>query len=242
MRRVIGYIRVSSIEQGKSGFGLQVQEAQIKGFAEAAGYRIVRVYSEAASVIDGDSLDRRPELREALRKAKRSHFPILVPDFDRVSREANELEEIVGKSGVKIISARFGPGADPVVIHGEAARIEIETKLLKERTREGLRQAKLRGAKFGNRTNLPDAQRKGALANRRKADQRRSELEVVIKEIQDSGAKSGAEIAAELNKRGMLTTRGLKWTEANLWRVLRGIKATTQNRDQDRHHPNWGMF
>ena len=237
--RSIAYVRVSSANQGKSDIGLQSQAVQIEAFAEGRGYRVIKTYREVASAIGGESLTRRPRLQEAIRHAQRERLPILVARLDRVSRNADELERVAQASGIKIVSVREGPAVDPVTLRVESARISHETKMLRERTLNGLQRAKREGKLFGNRTNLPDAQRKGVASLKRNAKLLRSELRPIIRQIQDSGLTGGEEISAELNRRGIYTARRQKWTRANLARVLRQLDGDDDRRSDN---PMWGMF
>jgi DNA invertase Pin-like site-specific DNA recombinase len=229
MKEAIAYIRVSSQEQGRSGFGLQAQEAQLNGFAAQAGYRIVRVFREVASAKGDANLTGRPELLQALKHAKRYRRPLLITSLDRLSRESSDLEVLLDDPKLTIIDLDGFPAAGPLVLArdaGRIARVEEETKMLSERTRLGIQRAKQRGVAFGNRKNLREAQLKGADSNRMTAQKRMAELSPIIESIRSSGASSGKEIADRLNQRGLRTPRGQPWTEANLRRVLRGIRAT----------------
>jgi DNA invertase Pin-like site-specific DNA recombinase len=244
MLRCIAYVRVSTRDQGNSGFGFEAQEAQIRGFAQNAGYRIKKIYREVGSARGGDSVRSRQELQEALRQAKRNRWPVLVASFDRLSRDASEIEDLVAQSGIKIISVSLGPDVDPVVIRREAAKVHRETEMLSARTREGIHRAKQQGKVFGNRTNLRDAQRKGAAVNRENARKRAIELEPIIHGIRQAGAKSAGEIADQLNQAGFRTTRGQAWTAVNVRRVISGMppRAQEKTEDSDRADPRWGMF
>lgn len=53
MKNAVAYMRVSSAEQGKSGFGLISQETEIRAFAKAAGYKLIRLEREVASAVGG---------------------------------------------------------------------------------------------------------------------------------------------------------------------------------------------
>ena len=67
-----------------------------------------------------------------------------------------------GPSGVQIVSARNGLGADYVVVKAEVARAQKEGERISELTRAALQVRKSQG---GNRTNLSAAQRHGARSN-----------------------------------------------------------------------------
>jgi DNA invertase Pin-like site-specific DNA recombinase len=69
MRPAIGYIRVSTAKQGRSGLGIEAQKEALQRFAEAEGYRFVQTFTEVESGKHGD--DHRPALAEALVRARK---------------------------------------------------------------------------------------------------------------------------------------------------------------------------
>ncbi|MGA7327165.1 MAG: recombinase family protein, partial [Rhodomicrobium sp.] len=62
----IGYIRVSTQEQGRSGLGLDAQRRAIARFAEAERYDIVQTFEEHETGEGADALERRPQLAAAI--------------------------------------------------------------------------------------------------------------------------------------------------------------------------------
>jgi DNA invertase Pin-like site-specific DNA recombinase len=46
MRPAIGYIRVSTAKQGRSGLGIEVQQEALQRFADADGYRFAETFTE----------------------------------------------------------------------------------------------------------------------------------------------------------------------------------------------------
>jgi hypothetical protein len=82
------------------------------------------------------------------------------------------------------------------------------------------------GAVLGNRTNLAEAQAKGAQGNRDGADAFAANVLPVIRQIQASGATTLRAIAAALNARGIRTTRGGAWHDSTVRSLLgRGSEA-----------------
>jgi hypothetical protein len=67
MKTAIAYIRVSTQKQGKSGLGLEAQQALIQRFADQEGLQIVETFTEVQSGKDDDQ--RRPQLSAALKAA-----------------------------------------------------------------------------------------------------------------------------------------------------------------------------
>ena len=182
-------------------------------------------------------------MQRALKQARRHNWPLIVPSLDRLSRDAEEIETIAAKPGLKIIDVKKGADADPIVIKTEAARIAEETKMLSERTKAGLSRAKQQGKIFGNPRNLQEAQRMGAKATQRNAQMRDAEIAPII-----LGARGSppSEIADRLNGAGYRTPRGRPWSAANLRRVIRRIYCDAAKRQQraqeNSQNPLFGMF
>jgi DNA invertase Pin-like site-specific DNA recombinase len=230
MKRAVAYIRVSSREQGQSGFGLASQKAEIEGFAKAAEYRIVHVYSEVTSAVGGSSVEKRAVLREAVAHAKEKGWPLIISRLDRLSRDANEIETLVLGSGIEIVCARTDADSRYIKVRTEAALIEKETEMRQERTRAGIARARARGVTFGNKVNLPEAGSRGVETNRKLAQDRRKGLGPIISELRAKGATTGVEIARLLNARDLRTPRGQPWTGANIRRVLRDMDQVAMDR------------
>ena len=81
MRAAVAYIRVSKPKQGRSGLGLEAQQAAIKTFCAQHGYKVEAEYREVETGKGADALDRRPQLAAALAdgcpwcaRQKRRHF------------------------------------------------------------------------------------------------------------------------------------------------------------------------
>ena len=85
MKTAVGYTRVSTASQGRSGLGLEAQQAALARFAEAEGYRFVETFSEVETGKGADALDRRPQLSAALSAARKLKAPIIVAKLDRLS-------------------------------------------------------------------------------------------------------------------------------------------------------------
>ena len=85
--RLVGYYRVSSDEQGRSGLGLEAQREAVLRFAEANGFAVVGEQIEVETGKGADALDRRPRLAAALGQARKLKCPVCVAKLDRLSRD-----------------------------------------------------------------------------------------------------------------------------------------------------------
>jgi DNA invertase Pin-like site-specific DNA recombinase len=45
-RKLIGYVRVSTAQQGKSGLGIEAQKQALERFATTEGFDLIKVYVE----------------------------------------------------------------------------------------------------------------------------------------------------------------------------------------------------
>lgn len=136
---VIGYIRVSTGEQGKSGLGLDAQRAALEEFATREGLPLTTVLTEVASGGDDD----RPVLAKALSMAQAAGEPVLVAKLDRLSRDVAMIAGLMSK-GVPFIVCNLGLDVDPFMLHIYAAFSEKERKMIGERTRAALAAKKRR--------------------------------------------------------------------------------------------------
>jgi DNA invertase Pin-like site-specific DNA recombinase len=166
MRQAVGYVRVSREKQGRSGLGLEAQQAALQRFAQTEGFEIVELFVEVES--GKHDADKRPVLAKALTRAKRDRAPILVAKLDRLSRDVHYISGLM-KHNVPFIVAEFGVDTDPFMLHIYAALAEKERRLISERTRYALQAAKARGVSLGGRREQSDLKRPGSKRARQRA-------------------------------------------------------------------------
>ncbi len=71
MNRIATYIRVSTEDQAKEGYSLEVQREYLESFAKREGIEIFKVYQEDG--ISGYSTER-PALKQLLKDAKDKRY------------------------------------------------------------------------------------------------------------------------------------------------------------------------
>ena len=79
---------------------------------------------------------------------------------------------------------------------------------------------KARGAILGNRTNLAEAQAKGAAMAKASADTFAANVLPIVAQIRQSGATNPRAIAEALNARGIHTARGGQWYDGTVRNLL----------------------
>lgn len=224
MRSAIGYLRVSTKEQGHRRNGLEAQKETIERFANSEGYEISEWYEEHLSGKGSiDALSRRPELDQALGHAKKLKCSVIVSKLDRLSRDVAFVSGLMSR-GVPFIVAELGPDVDPFILHLYAALSEKERTLISQRTKEGLKRVKKRlaaeGKKLGNNTNLGKAQKKGIKSNKRNAQHFAESVLPIISGLQKEGL-SLRKIADELNRQKIPTARGGQWHLVTIQNILK---------------------
>ena len=219
MRQVVTYFRVSTAKQGRSGLGIEAQQAAVARFVEAEGMTIAAEFVEIETGKGADALDRRPQLAAALAAARKGKAAVLVAKLDRLSRDVAFISDLMARR-VPFIVAELGADADPFMLHLYAALAEKERNLIADRTRVALAAKKAQGVKLGNPTNLGHAQTLGAKANAAGADAFAANVVPIVRQIQASGATSVRAIAEALNRRGIKTARGGEWHGSTVRNLL----------------------
>jgi DNA invertase Pin-like site-specific DNA recombinase len=243
---------------------MDLQEAQIRKFAELTGFTVKKTFYEAASAGGENNLHRRPELQAAIRLCKRKRWPLIVARVNRLTREPDDLVPLIRDNRLEIIVAELGERGDYVTMCAEAARGQLERELIGGRTKKALEALAAQGVELGNRTNLPEAQEKGLVTIKRKAGLRLDEFEQAWSDAYKKGeTDTAADFTRFLNRRGHRTAQGKAWTAPNVRRMLRNAlrrpiptsaasAAPTEREpeqsmpeetdDPSKKNPLWGMF
>jgi DNA invertase Pin-like site-specific DNA recombinase len=203
----VGYFRVSTGRQGRSGLGLEAQRDAVHRFAETNGLSIGSEFTEIETGKGSDALERRPHLTEALRAARKLRCPVVVSKLDRLSRDVHFIAGLMTHR-VPFIVAELGPDVDPFMLHVYAALAEKERRMISARTKAALAIAKAKGVVLGNA--------KLAADNRKAAQARAKTLKPVLAELRELSARAAA---AELNRRGIPTPTGAAWSSKTVGRV-----------------------
>ena len=215
MTDYVAYARVSTAKQGRSGLGLEAQQAAINGFLREGDRLLLPTYVEVESGKD----DSRPELAKALNRCQLTGATLLVAKLDRLSRNLAFIATLQD-AGVKFVAADM-PEANELTVHIMAAMAQHERKAISKRTKEALAAAKAKGTKLGGWRGGPVVDhRLGIEAKRIRAKVFNSRAADAIAELQDQGVSSLSEIARRLNEQGVKTSRGGNWQAVQVSRVL----------------------
>jgi DNA invertase Pin-like site-specific DNA recombinase len=203
--RVVGYIRVSTEEQGDSRAGLEAQEAAIRAEVERREWELVELYVDVAS---GKTLRKRDNLGVALRAlADGAADALVVAKLDRLSRSVLDfagIMETAAAEGWSLVVIDLG--VDTTTPNGElVANIMIsmaqwERRIIGERTKSALAAVKARGTQVGRKSGVAD------------------ETVRLIRVMRDAGS-SWQKIADALTAEGVETGQGGKWHAATVRRI-----------------------
>lgn len=212
MKRYVTYRRCSTVEQGKSGLGLEAQQEDIDRYLATHSDRPYEIVAEFSDVLSGKSADR-PGL-VTLDEVKRTKAELLVAKLDRLSRDVEFIAGLMKRATIRVANM---PNADPFQLHLFAALAEQERKFIGERTKAALKAAKARGVKLGGYREGSLDKRNAAL--KAKADVDAARVIDIIKPARADG-KTFRSIAGQLDRAGIPTPRGGRWTAMQVKRTL----------------------
>jgi DNA invertase Pin-like site-specific DNA recombinase len=205
----IGYVRVSTEKQGRSGLGLEAQLKMISDYVAADGGDLVAIYEE----VETGKKDDRPELMKALKHANLIGGRLLVGKLDRLSRSLHMITSLQ-KSNINFAVCDM-PGCDSFSIHIYGALAQREVELISSRTKAALAARKAKGLPMGT-NNLPtggakDASVKGIATIQRNANESALKVRATVGGLVAAGL-SLRKIATQLNDMGVTTPRNSQWT------------------------------
>jgi len=215
----VGYYRVSTDRQGRSGLGLEAQRAAVAGYLDGGNWTLLDTFTEVESGRRND----RPELAKALDLCRRRKATLVIAKLDRLARNVAFIANLMD-ADVEFVAVDM-PEATRITLHIYAAMAEHEAEQVSQRTKAALAAAKARGRKLGwsipsRRGEQVVASLKGVVVNRAKADQRAANVLPVIRDIERAGVTTLQGIADALNARGIRTARGRRWYASTVRNLL----------------------
>lgn len=227
MKDAVGYLRVSTQEQGRSGLGLAAQRFDIETFGKREGFSIISWYQDVQTGAGKDALLLRPGLAAALKEARELSCPLLVSRLDRLSRNVHFITGLM-EHKVHFVVAAFGRDVDDFTLHIYASIAEQERKMISERVRAAALIAKSQGKKFGLQLRSKSWQRRvsalGRAALVQEANDRAQAFRVYIEWALRQPGRRGRPIsfrgaAIRLNERNIETPLGGHWRGHHVQRM-----------------------
>jgi DNA invertase Pin-like site-specific DNA recombinase len=231
MQAAVGYLRVSTQEQRRSGLGLAAQRREIDAFALREKFAIKSWHQDVQTGAGSDALLLRPGLATALKEAKSTKGTLIVSRLDRLSRNVHFIAGLM-EHKVHFAVAALGKDCDHFVLHIYASLAEQERKLISDRVKSAAVLQKLRGQKFGWALR-PKAWHRKICALSRAAAQRaateraevyRVHIEWALRQAGTMGRPISFSAAAKkLNERSIATPFGGRWRGHQMQRMAARI-------------------
>lgn len=216
--KFVGYCRVSTQAQGRSGLGLHAQQSAIARYVDSVKGFLVNEFHEVES---GGRSAERPNLALALSVCRKEKAVLVIAKLDRLARSVRFISQLL-ESDVEFVAADM-PAANKLTIHIFAAMAEYERDAISERTRLSLQAAKARGARLGN-PQLALVAAAGVEARIRHANEYALSIAPRLTALGRSGVTSYAAIARELASSGVATQRGGRWTAAGVRNIVSRLR------------------
>jgi len=229
----IGYGRVSTREQGRSGLGLAAQRGHIDTFATAEGFAIQHWYQDIQTGAGRDALILRPGLAAALKDARARHCPLIVAKLDRLSRNVHFITGLM-EHRVHFMVTALGRDCDAFTLHIYASMAQQERTMISERIKAALAVIKERGQVLGFATRSPAQQRRlrsraragVQRAARDRAEAYRVHIEWALRQPAIYGTRrpiSFRAAANQLNARHLPSPYGRRWDSHQLMQMARRL-------------------
>lgn len=226
--KAIGYVRVSTAEQGASGLGLAAQRSAIQAAADRMVLTLGAVF-EDSGISGATTAEERIGLMSAIGVLKRGDV-LLVAKRDRLGRDVVNValvERLVERKGCRIVSAA-GEGTESQDPTGMLMRrivdafAEYERLLIGARTKAALRAKRGRGQRAGAVPFGYSADASGSLV----AVEDEQRALALMRTLRRAGKPLRA-IAAEMEAAGFRTKGGGKWYSETVRSVLSHDRTTS---------------
>jgi DNA invertase Pin-like site-specific DNA recombinase len=232
MKDAIGYLRVSTREQGRSGLGLAAQHHDIENFGAREGFTVKNWYQDIQTGAGRDALLLRPGLAAALKEARAARCPLVVSRLDRLSRNVHFITGLM-EHKVHFVVAALGRDCDEFTLHIYATVAQQERKMISERIKAAKAVAKRKGQKFGlalfSKAHVRRVVALSQAACQKAADQRaeayRLHIEWALRQpgLNDRPIAFTA-AATKLNERNIESPMGGRWQGSSLQRMAHRLQ------------------
>jgi DNA invertase Pin-like site-specific DNA recombinase len=231
-KRIVAYIRVSTPEQDKRGFGIRIQRRDVHAFAQRNRLVIDKVYADRA---ESGAVEARGQLQRLLRDCEQGRIDtIIIPSIDRLSRDVRIAEnlfwQIENRLGIRVLISDMpnydrNNRKDVLIRQIREAIAEENRKEIIERLWKGRRERVHAGQPAGGMVPYGYRRRRGRFVPEKKG----STIVIRIFELAGKGVSS-SQIEKDLNSRGCRLRNGGLWCgdRSRRWRPERScIKAAS---------------
>jgi len=148
MKYAVGYVRVSTREQGRSAWDWEAQRRDVVAFGGREGYSIKSWHQDIQTGAGKDALLLRLGLAAALKEPRALKCPLVVSRLDRLSRNVHFITGLM-EHKVHFLVAALGKDVDDFTLHIYASLAEQERKMISERLKAAFAIQKNKGGSFG---------------------------------------------------------------------------------------------
>ncbi len=159
--RVVGYTRVSTLEQSREGISLDNQEHKIRAYAELKDMELVEMIVEEGK--SGKTMNR-PGLQKIINLINKKQIDgVICYKLDRLTRKTRDLlyliEDVFAKNDIQFIS--LNENIDTSSASGKffltvmGAMAQMERDLIAERTVDALQELTRQGRRLGSPDRIP---------------------------------------------------------------------------------------
>jgi len=221
MKRVIGYIRVSTDTQADSGLSLESQAERIRAYCTLYDMNLLTIIEDAGA--SAKTLNRAGIAQIKAMVAAGDVDGVVVAKIDRLTRNMKDLhtllEEVFSVVELHSVSEKVdtSSAAGRLVLNLLISVAAWEREATSERTSAALQVRKARGEPIGK---APYGKRweNGALVD----DAEEMQTIKIIRDLRRSGLTYCA-IAAELKARGVTNRAGgVNWSNSKVWHICDG--------------------
>jgi DNA invertase Pin-like site-specific DNA recombinase len=224
IKNAIGYLRVSTQEQGRSGLGLAAQRHDIETFGVKEGLSVKSWFQDIQTGAGREALLMRPGLAAALKEARVQRCPVIVSRLDRLSRNVHFITSLM-EHKVHFVVAALGRDCDNFTLHIYASLAEAERRMISERAKAGLARSKkllgLRNPSKRTKAFLRRLRSRAAAAQRQAAMERAEAYRVHIEWALSNPGRGGNPItfhraAENLNEQHLPSPMGGSWSSTSV--------------------------
>jgi site-specific DNA recombinase len=237
------YVRVSTDEQARDGYGLEAQRRKCRAMAEVKGWRVADEYADEGISGTKDA-SKRPALNRLMNDARERRIDaVIVAGLDRLGRQSRIILNLVdelAQAGVEFVSCKESfDTSTPVgrfTLTLFAGLAQLDRDNIVQRTTEGRDE---RGRKDGEKGGKLPYGYYRIVGDGIGIDETASETVRLIFALRGGGSSQAA-IASILNNRGISTAQGgSQWYQGTVRQILNqeAIYRGGQRGDSPRHWP-----
>jgi len=219
-KKIVGYARVSTLEQKKNGFGMDIQIREIERFAKENNLKIDRIFKDEA--ISGLE-EKREELDLLMEEcSKKLIKAVIFPSTDRTARSVRLSENLyyeLSKDNVRLYFTDM-----PFYDHDNHG--DVMVRQMKEVIAEGNRNEIVNRLRKGREERIRKGKTPGGtvpygyIRESKEFKIALDEAKVIKTIFKKSEVYNSNKIAEIINKKGYKRRNGGEWTQRQVWAIL----------------------